>query len=55
MLSQRVNPKTLARILQFLSVILSPAPVKDVRLLERAVEEWELKRGKLKVEFDEEL
>lgn len=55
LLSQRFNPKTPARILQFLSVILSPTPVKDVRLLERAVEEWELKRGTLKVEFGEEL
>ena len=54
MLSQRFNPKTPARVLQFLTTILNPAPVKDVRLLERAVEEWEIKVGKLKVEFDEE-
>ena len=54
MLSQRFNPKTPARILQFLTTVLNPAPVKDVRLLERAVEEWELKKGKLKVEFGEE-
>ena len=53
-LSQRFNPKTPARILQFLSTVLNPPSVKDVRLLERAVEEWEIKIGKLKVEFDEE-
>ena len=53
-LSQRFNPKTPARILQFLTTILNPTPIKDVRLLERAVEEWEIKVGKLKVEFDEE-
>ena len=54
MLSQRFNPKTPARVLQFLATVLNPAPVKDVRLLERAVEEWEIKVGKLKVEFGEE-
>ena len=55
LLSQRFNPKTPARMLQFLSLVLSPQPVKDVRLLERAVEEWELKVGKLRSEFDEDL
>ena len=54
LLSQRFNPKTPARILQFLTTVLNPPLVKDVRLLERAVEEWELKQGKLKVEFGEE-
>ena len=53
-LSQRFNPKTPARILQFLTTVLNPPAVKDVRLLERAVEEWEIKVGKLKVEFGEE-
>ena len=53
-LSQRFNPKTPARILQFLSTVLNPPSIKDVRLLERAVEEWEIKIGKLKVEFEEE-
>ena len=38
-LSQRFNPKTPARILQYLTTVLNPTPVKDVRLLERAVEE----------------
>ena len=54
LLSQRFNPKTPARVLQFLTAILNPPPVKDVRLLERAVEEWEIKVGKLKVEFNED-
>ena len=43
LLSQRFNPKTPARVLQFLTAILNPTPVKDVRLLERAVEEWEFR------------
>ena len=54
-LSQRFNPKTPARLLQFLSTVLSPHAVKDVRQLERAVEEWELKVGKLRSEFEETL
>ena len=49
MLSQRFNPKTPARILQFLTAVLNPTPVKDVGLLETAVEEWELRVGKLKI------
>ena len=54
-LSQRFNPKTPARILQYLATVLNPTPVKDVRLLERAMEEWEIRRGKLRAEFQEEL
>lgn len=54
-LSQRFNPKTPARILQYLTTVLNPTPVKDIRLLERAIEEWEIRKGKLKIEFQEEL
>ena len=54
LLSQRLSPKTPARILQYLSVVLSPPPVKDVRLLERAIDEWDSKRFRLKSEFNEE-
>ena len=54
LLSQRFNPKTPARILQNLTTVLNPTPVKDVRLLERAIEEWEAKRNRMKTEFDEE-
>ena len=53
-LSQRFNPKTPARVLQFLATVLSPQPVKDVRHLERAVEEWEVKLGKLRNEYEED-
>ena len=53
LLSRRFNPKTPARILQSLTAVLSPPPVKDVRLLERAIEEWESKRSRLKSEFNE--
>ena len=54
LLSQRFNPKTPGRVLQHLTDVLSPKPVKDVRHLQRAVEEWEAKRARLKAEFDEE-
>ena len=53
LLSQRFNPKTSARILQYLTTVLSPAPVKDVRMLDRAIEGWESKRSRLKSEFGE--
>ena len=55
LLSQRFNPKTPARVLQLLTTVLNPKAVKDVRVLARAVEEWELQRGKLRAEFGEEL
>ena len=55
LLSQRFNPKTPTRVLQLLTAVLHPPAVKDVRLLSRAVEEWELQRGKLRSEFGEEL
>ena len=50
----RFNPKTPTRILQFLSVVVQPPPVKDIRLLAKAVEDWESKKMKLKSEFKEE-
>ena len=49
-----IQPVTPSWILQFLGAVINPMPVKDVRLLERAVEEWEIKVGKLRVEFNEE-
>ena len=55
LLSQRFNPKTPARMLQFMQAVLSPQPVKDIRLLEKAIEEWELKAGKLRAESQEQL
>ena len=55
LLSRRYNPKTPARVLQYLTAVLSPPVVKDVRLLESAIEEWEAKKYRLKSEFKEEL
>ena len=55
MLSKRYNPKTPSRILHTLTQELSPPTVKDVRQALRMVEEWEAAKGKLKVEFGEEL
>ena len=54
-LVQRFNPRTPARVLQYLTTVLNPPQIKDVRHLERAVEDWEMRKGKLKSEFDEEL
>ena len=54
LLSRRYNPKTPARVLQHLIAVLNPPAVKDVRLLERTIEEWEAKRYRLKSEFQEE-
>ena len=55
MLSKRYNPKTPSRILHALTQVLSPPKIKDVRQAPRAVEEWEAAKGKLKIEFGEEL
>ena len=55
MLAKRYNPKTPSRILHALTQVLSPPTVKDARQAPRMVEEWEAAKGKLKVEFGEEL
>ena len=49
------NPKTPSRISHALTQVLSPPTVKDVRHAPRMVEDWEAAKGKLKVEFGEEL
>ena len=54
LLSQRFNPKTPGRVLQHLTAVLNPPQVKDIRLLQKAVEEWESKRARLKSEFEED-
>ena len=53
-LNTRFNPHTPTRILQFLTVVVSPPPIKDIRFLAMAIETWEAKRHKLKNEFQEE-
>jgi hypothetical protein len=53
-LNLRFNPKTPALVLQHLGLVINPAPVKDVRLLAKALEDWEAKTVKLKMEFNEE-
>ena len=55
MLAKRYNPKTPSRILHALTQVLSPPKIKGVRQAPRAVEEWEAAKGKLKIEFGEEL
>ena len=55
MLAKGCNPKTPSRILHALTQVLSSPTVKDVRQASRMVDEWEAAKGKLKVEFGEEL
>ena len=55
MLAKRYNPKTPSRILHTMTQVRSPPTVRDVRQAPRMVEEWEAAKGKLKVEFGEEL
>ena len=54
-LNQRFNPKTPARTLQFLHQVINPPKVKDIRLLPKAIEDWEAKKSKLHSEFGEQL
>ena len=54
-LNQRFNPKTPARTLQFLQLVVNPPKVKDIRLLPKAIEDWEARQSKLKSEFGESL
>ena len=54
-LSYRFNPRTPSRALQFLFTVVNPPAVKDVRLIPKAIEDWELKRSILREEFDEVL
>ena len=52
-LNHRFNPKPPARMLQFLTQVVSPAPVKNVKELPAAIEKWEMKRALLSNEFQE--
>ena len=54
-LSHRFNPRTPGRALQFLTTVVNPPMVKDVRLIPKAIEDWELRRSILREEFDENL
>ena len=47
------NPRTPGRIFQHLGIVLNPPKIKDVRLLPKAVEEWEARRAKLALEYNE--
>ena len=55
MLPKSYNPKTPSRILLVLTYVLSFSTTKDERHAPRMVEECEAAKGKLKVEFGEEL
>ena len=54
-LNSRFNAKTPAKMLQVLIAVVNPAPLKDVRMIPRGIENWELGRSKLESEFDERL
>ena len=55
LLSQRYNPKTPGRVLQQWALVLEPGRVKDVRVLQAQVEQWEHKRAKSEREFGEKM
>ena len=54
-LNCRFNPKTPGRMLQFLLTVTNPPPVKDVRLIPKAIEDWEAKKASLEKEFGEQI
>ena len=54
-LAHRYNPKTPARLLQCVLGAISPAPVKNVRDLPRAIQDWETLLAKLSRDFSENL
>ena len=43
-LNCRFNPKTPARMLQYLLIVTHPPPIKDARLIPKGIEDWEQKR-----------
>ena len=45
-LAVQFNPRTPTRILQYLGGVINPPALKDIRLLPRATEDWEAKKGK---------
>ena len=50
-LSDRFNPKTPARLLQYLSALIKPVQVRDIRQVAKAVEELDMKINKLRGEW----
>ena len=54
-LNCRFNPKTPARMLQYLLTVTDPPPIKDVRMIPKMIEEWEVKKSVLEKEFSEQL
>ena len=54
-LNCRFNPKTPARMLQYLTTVTNPAPIKDARLIPKCIEDWEARRSTLEAEFEETL
>ena len=44
-----------ARALQFLHTVVNPAPIKDVRLIPKGIEDWESKRAVMENDFGERL
>ena len=54
-LYQKHNPRTPARGLMALQDVVRPAVVKDIRLLGKVMEEWEMKVAALERDFGEKL
>ena len=54
-LVNRFDPRTPAKALMAMMGVMQPRKVKDVRELPSAIEEWEVRVNKLKVEHEIEL
>jgi hypothetical protein len=54
-LMERYNPKTYMKLLKQLIGVVRPSEVKDVKGLQMAVEEWEMKMGRLEDEYGESI
>ena len=49
----RYNPKTPARALMAMMQVMAPTKIKDIRLVSKAIEEWEVKLLNLEKEYEE--
>ena len=54
-LHRKFNPKTMARAIRLMTEVAGPRPVKDIREVDDAITNWEMKVKKLEAEFGEKL
>ena len=54
-ISSALNPRTLASGVEVLSLALTPKQIQNTAKAEAAIEDWEEKLVKMKIEYSEEL